>query len=119
MTRKAIVVPFLALSLLGAGPCVVVEDRSLPPGKTPPPVSTTCDHFDIFNQECTDNCAPTWDCDAAYNSLSEVDKYDLDFCSDCLVDNIANGICADCSDTSVGIDSCQAFMEDLLGIDCW
>jgi hypothetical protein len=121
---------FVAFSLVALGGCLVVEEDPGPgpdpvdpgpdPGDPPPPDPTvTCNQFDDFNQLCTGNCAPTWDCDAAYASLDYDTQVDLDVCSDCLVDNVANGVCADCSDPTVGIESCQAFMEQLLGLDCW
>lgn len=43
----------------------------------------------------------------------------LDRCSDCLVYNLSAGFCADCSVPSQGVGSCHAFMESLLGVDCW
>jgi len=106
----------------GNGYCEAGETSGNCPSdcKTPPPPpgrSITCQHFADFNQNCTPNCDATWSCDASYDSLPADDQYDLDYCSDCLVDNLANGICADCQDPYVG--SCQAFLEDLLGVDCW
>lgn len=124
MSRRFRVASLAAFLLLALGGCLIVEEDPTDPGPgpgdpPPPAASVTCDQFDIFTQDCAGGCAPTWDCDLQYDSLPYADKVDLDMCSDCLVDNLANGICADCSDPGLGIDSCQAFMEQLLGIDCW
>ncbi len=79
----------------------------------------TCGNFDDFLYQCTSGCAPTWDCELAYDDLHLSDQIALDECSDCLADNLADGICADCSVPAEGVSSCQIFMEDLLGVDCW
>ena len=59
----------------------------------------------------------TWSCESYYDSLSINDQISLDDCSDCLDAKLAAGVCDDCHDEYV--DSCQAFMESLLGVDCW
>lgn len=85
-------------------------------GCTDDDAEITCANFDDFLYYCTDNCSPTWDCEANYDTLLVEDQMDLDDCSDCLVDNLDSGVCADCT-----IDgySCYDFMEDFLGVDCW
>jgi len=77
----------------------------------------TCQNFDDFLYECTSTCSPTWDCELAYDDMLVSDQIALDDCSDCLVDNLNAGVCADC--TAPGIGSCHTFMEDLLGVSCW
>ena len=114
----------LGLVLLLAGGCeVIVEDTVPGPGPGPGPVAPdreiTCANFEDFNQNCAPDCNITWDCELAYDSLSVADQIALDACSDCLVDNLDAGFCADCAVPEEGIDSCQFFMEDLLGVDCW
>jgi hypothetical protein len=108
--RGARALPVIALLVLAPG-CLVVEDPGAPDREI------TCGHFADFLQSCTDNCSPTWDCEASYDSLDVETQIALDECSDCLVDNLAGGFCADCSNPEVG--SCQHFMEELLGVDCW
>ena len=84
---------------------------------TPPGRTITCNAFAEFNQSCTPNCDATWSCEGNYDSLPVEDQITLDDCSDCLVANLDNGVCADCHDAYVG--SCQVFLEDLLGVNCW
>lgn len=79
----------------------------------------TCGNFDTFLYECTANCSPTWDCELNYDDLDIHTQITLDDCSDCLVDNLADGVCGDCSVPGEGVSSCWAFMEDLLNVDCW
>jgi hypothetical protein len=95
---------FLAAIL---GGCILAADDA----------STTCANFDEFLAECTAGCSPTWDCESQYDLLDPVDQIALDDCSNCLAANAFEGVCSDCSVAGVG--SCQLFMENLLGIDCW
>ena len=106
MMRHARLAALVALALSG---CVVVEDDT----------AITCSHFDTFLYYCTSDCAPTWDCEAQLDSYDVYTQSDLDACSDCLVSNLDAGYCADCAFPSVGIYSCQGFMEDFLGVTCW
>ena len=110
MIRKIALSSILVLTLGALGSCVIVDD-------TAPDRAITCGHFADFMQGCTANCSPTWDCEQQYDTLDINTQIALDNCSDCLADNLAGGICADCVDDREG--SCQLFMEDLLGLDCW
>jgi hypothetical protein len=99
----------VALALLLQG-CVLdtTSDRDI-----------TCGNFDDFLYECTANCTPTWDCELNYDDLDIHTQIALDDCSDCLVDNLMDGVCGDCAVPAEGISSCRWFMEDLLGVSCW
>lgn len=103
-----VIVLCISLALTGC----IIEDSDGPSDR-----DITCNHFADFINACTANCSVTWDCEANYDSLYLEDQYALDDCSDCLVANLSSGVCADCIDDYVG--SCQVFMEDLLGVDCW
>ena len=112
----------LCATALGGGCDVTVEEGPGPgpgPGPVAPDRATTCGNFDEFTLDCTPECGVTWDCDLAYDDLDVLDQIALDTCSDCLVANLDAGICADCEVPEEGIDSCQFFMENLLGVDCW
>ncbi|MCB9556232.1 MAG: hypothetical protein H6707_09035 [Deltaproteobacteria bacterium] len=98
----------LIVASLGAGACFLGDDGAV-----------TCDNYAAFQRSCTGSCTPTWSCEDNYYNLSINDQLALDHCSDCLVDNLNGGYCDDCAYPSQGITSCQAFMEDLLGVDCW
>lgn len=112
MNNRLLVVIAIALLSFGASGCII-EDS----GPSAPDRAITCGHFDDFLYDCTANCSPTWDCELQYDSLPIDDQIALDDCSDCLAANLAAGVCADC--TAPGIGSCQFFMEDFLGVDCW
>jgi len=79
----------------------------------------TCNNYQDFLGNCTANCDPTWDCEDNYLSLRGSDQVALDYCSDCLVQNLDNGFCSDCAVPSQGVASCHRFMNDLLGVACW
>jgi hypothetical protein len=111
--NRFLVVIAIGLLSFGVAGCLVVEDD--PAG--PPDRAITCGHFDDFLLHCTSNCSPTWDCELNYDALPLVDQLALDDCSDCLAANLAAGYCDDCTSPDVG--SCQFFMEDFLGVDCW
>lgn len=111
MKRTIALLSTLALLLGALGGCIIEDDP------TAPDRAITCGHFADFMADCTANCSATWDCELYYDGLSIEDQITLDDCSDCLASNLAAGVCADCHDNYVG--SCQVFMEDLLGVDCW
>jgi len=112
MKNRFLVAIVIGLLSFGAAGCLVVEADPTAPDR-----AITCGHFDDFLYDCTANCSPTWDCELQYDSLPVGDQIALDDCSDCLAANLAAGVCADC--TAPGIGSCQFFMEDFLGVDCW
>jgi len=97
----------VAVAALGFSACTSDDDASI-----------TCNNLDNFLADCTGTCSVTWDCESQYDTLSVDDQIVLDNCSDCLA---ANTTCADCSydDGQYQIDSCLAFMDDVLGTNCW
>jgi len=99
------------LLVLGMLSSCIIEDRQ------PPDRTITCGHFAEFQHACTSTCTVSWSCESHYSSLDFETQIALDDCSDCLAANAAGGVCADCSDQYEG--SCRAFIEDLLGVDCW
>jgi len=111
MIRTIALSSVLVLALGTLTSCIIEDDP------TGPDRTITCNHFADFIHDCTATCTVSWNCEASYDALPVADQIDLDDCSDCLEANLAAGVCADCTD-SYG-DSCQLFMEDFLGVDCW
>lgn len=101
-------------SVADAGP----EDAGTP-DLSPPPLGVACAQYDELARECLAGCAPTWDCYARFTGLDEPTQIGLESCADCLLENLAEGVCADCADSAAGIASCQVFFEQLLAADCW
>ena len=89
----------------------------VPPAPTP--IGVACEQYDAFARACTARCTPAWSCLAAYGGLDAPSQVGVESCADCLLANLAEGACADCADSAAGIASCHAFMEQLLGADCW
>lgn len=78
-----------------------------------------CAQYDALARDCLTGCAPTWDCYASFGELDELTQVGLESCADCLLENLDNGVCADCADSAAGVASCHAFFEQLLAEDCW
>ena len=77
-----------------------------------------CDDFDYWLSTCYPACTIDWDCEAGYNSYGAADRDDLAFCATCLADDAQEGVC-DAGCTTSTNESCEAFVDELIGIGCY